>query len=153
MKTNLLLPKFLVKFVIVLLSLSAFTKFSAAQPFSVVVNGPYDICGTNNTYLSVTPSGGISFRWFHYLAYPWGQPIATGPIYYYPQTGSWMCEVTTSNGVYTTGPVPIRTDQPYITAWYSGSSCDPSYVTFREEYTAVNGYNVYNSYQWKKDGN
>ncbi|HYV90258.1 MAG TPA: immunoglobulin domain-containing protein, partial [Chitinophagales bacterium] len=102
---------------------------------------------------SVTPSGGISFRWFHYLAYPWGQPIATGPIYYYPQTGSWMCEVTTSNGVYTTGPVPIRTDQPYITAWYSGSSCDPSYVTFREEYTAVNGYNVYNSYQWKKDGN
>src|SRR6185295_10838959 len=89
----------------IILFLIAASKYSTAQPFSIVFNGPGDICGPNNTYLSISPSGGTSFKWYNWVAYPYGIWIATGPEFYHPQTGNWMCEVTTSSGVYTTFPV------------------------------------------------
>jgi hypothetical protein len=124
----------------------------SAQPFYVQINGPSTYCIPGQTSMSVTPAGGVSFRWFAYPAYPWGLPYTTSPVFYSPPTGMWICEVTTSSGVYATNVVMIQTTDPYITSPGGTAACTPSTVLLQDNASSVYAMSMYNTYQWRRDG-
>lgn len=124
-----------------------------SQSYSIVVNGPADNCGGSSTYLSITPSGGQSFRWFVYPAYPFGMPISTDPVFYSPTTGYFICEVTDASGPHTTQTVRIRGLNAYITSSNnSTTSCSNTPVVLQEQYSTIYQINVYDTYQWYRNG-
>lgn len=130
-----------------------FFQTATAQTYSIVVNGPSDICGANTTYLTITPSTFISLKWYAYPAYPAGPFYTNGSVFNSPPTGMWICEVTTATGVYVTAPVRIRTLNTYITSQAGTEACSPNVIYLQEQTSAIYAMNIYDSYQWKLNGN
>ena len=142
------------KFFLLPLFVSISSMYSFGQPYTIIVSGPTDICGANSTSLSVTPANGTLYRWFVYPAYPSGMPAYVGPVFFAPFSGIFLCEVTTSSGVFiTTNTVTIRnTADTYIPAPIPSIVCSPGTVTLYEQTSNLYFMLFYNSYQWKKDG-
>ncbi len=131
-------------------SLLFLSKLAAFAQYSIVINGPADICGVNNTFLSLTPAGGTAFNWHKYNI-PFGGTFSTTNTLQSPETGYWVCDVTTGSGIITTPPVLIRTNQVYIQSILGNSNCTGS-LTLQENASSVANLAIFSSYQWKKNG-
>lgn len=131
--------------------LFSFFGFKTMAQYNIVVNGPADICGTNTTYLSLNPTtGALSFAWRKYNV-PFGSIYSTSSTLQSPETGYWVCEVMTSNGLVVTSPVLIRTSSLYIESTLGTSSCIGS-LLLDENASAVANLNLYSFYTWQKNG-
>ncbi len=128
---------------------------NVSAQYNIVVNGPSDICGPNNTYLSVNPAPtGLTVNWYKNNINLPGFPYATGPILQSPETGNWTCEVITSTSPFLqsvfTQTVRIRTNQIYIESPLGTTSC--SSLSIDENASNVAMLAFYDFYQWKKNG-
>lgn len=138
-----------------LLQVMVFACSNVTAQYSIVVNGPTEICGPNTTYLSISPvPTGFTVNWYkNNIGVP-GIPYFTGPILQSPETGYWTAEVLTSTSPspqsYLTTAVLIRTNQVYVEAPLGAGSCN--YVSLDENASYVANLSLYDFYQWKKNG-
>lgn len=137
------------------LSVLQLMSFSANGQYSIVVNGPSEICGPNTTYLSINPvPTGSTIKWYkNNMAVP-GAPFFTGPILQSPETGYWTAEVFTAAlpvpQSFVTAAVLIRSNQVYVEAPLGSASCTT--VALDENASYVANLPLYDFYQWKKNG-
>jgi Secretion system C-terminal sorting domain/Fibronectin type III domain len=129
----------------------------ANAQYSIVVNGPSDICGVNNTSLSISPlPTGLTVKWYKNNSAPPNMPFFTGPVLSTPESGIWTAEVVVSTTPVIqsiiTPSVTIRTNSIYIeTPLGTGNgSCSP--ITLIENASYLVFLPLYDFYQWKKNG-
>ncbi len=138
----------------VLLILLNFIHPAIAQ-YTIVVNGPSEICGTNTTNLSINPAPtGLTVNWYKNNNQPPFPPYYTGPVLSSPETGYWTAEIITSVSPFPqsviTPAVLIRTNQIYIESPFGTGSCTT--ITIDENASYVANLPLYDFYQWKKNG-
>lgn len=144
----------IIKTISVLVILCAF-HFSGLAQYSIVVNGPSDICGGNNTSLSISPTPiGLTVNWYKNNFLPPSQPFFTGSVLQSPETGIWTAEIITSTTpilqTVITQSVTIRTNLIYIESQFGTGSCTS--LTLDENASNLVQMNLYDFYQWKKNG-
>lgn len=142
------------KILSVFLILCAF-HFKGIAQYSIVVNGPVDICGANNTSLSISPAPiGFTVNWYKNNFLPPSQPYFSGPVLQSPESGIWTAEIILSTTpilqTVMTSSVTIRTNLIYIESQFGTGSCTS--LTLDENASNLVQMNLYDFYQWKKNG-
>jgi hypothetical protein len=141
---------------LVLFTLLSCFSFSAQAQYSIVVNGPSEICGPNLTSLSISPlPTGLTVNWYKYPVLPPFPPYFTGPVLSAPETGNWVAEIVVSSTpvlqTVTTQTVTIRTNTIFIESEL-GITGNCTTINLRELASTLSGFPIFDFYQWKKNG-